>query len=298
METRPVPLEGVVAGVVTPFHPDGSVNWEELRRQSELLSVSSLDALCVGGFAGQTEGMPSQEISTLCEVVSRYGKKPVVAIVYPDCHSEATELIQAVQSGGARAAFVAQPHYLCQPDSRGLADMFARLREQTLLPLLVCNCQRSAMIPVDTVALLAREKLIDGVLVGGDGVHHLVDLLCLHLRVPVFSAIEDLHYVSLLLGAQGIVSDLAAMFPEEMVSMHRAYRKEDYDRARTYHDRFVRLWRIFDHPSEQRARIRFALRWLGKDIGEPRSPYNINSPEAFHEIQTTLESEGLSPART
>jgi 4-hydroxy-tetrahydrodipicolinate synthase len=297
MRTRGVPLKGVIAGVVTPFDSQGSVNWEELRHVAESLSASDVDSVCIGGFAGQMEGSTSDEVFRVCDIVSRSAEKSFAAIIYPDTDSEAIDLIHAVESGGARAIFVAQPHYLCQPDPRGLIDMFARFRDQTRLPILLSNCQRAAMIPVELMTSLVSEGAVDGILIGGDGIHQIVDLLCLHLGVPVFSAIEDLHYVCLLLGAHGFISELAAAFPSEMADMYRAHLDGNHQRARACHERFARLWRTLEHPSEQRARMRSVLNALGGHPGRPRSPYNIGPQGGFPEVHAALEREQFIPAR-
>jgi len=297
MHTREVPLQGVIAGVITPFDSEGSVNWDELRHVAENLSASDVDALCIGGFAGQMEGAAPDEIFRVCDIVSRSGNKPLAAIIYPDTDSEAIDLIHAVESGGARAIFVAQPHYLCQPDPRGLIDMFARFRDQTALPVLLSNCQRTAVIPVELMTSMVSEVAVDGILVGGDGIHQIVDLLCLHLEVPVFSAIEDLHYICLLLGVHGFISELAAAFPSEMADMYRAHTEGDHPRARACHDRFARLWRALEHPSEQRARMRSMLNAVGGNAGQPRSPYDIGPQDGFPEVRAALEREQFIPAR-
>jgi 4-hydroxy-tetrahydrodipicolinate synthase len=281
---------------VTPFRDDGAVNWDELERIAEDLSGTQVDGFCTGGFTGQMEGATADEIFRLCEILNRRSTKPLAAIIYPDSDVEAIDLIQAVESGGGRTIFLAQPHYLSQPDSTGLIAMFARLRGETSLPLLLANCLRNAMLPVETMTALVQEGAVDGVLVAGDGIHQLVDLLCLHLPVPVFSAIEDLNYVCLLLGVEGVVSELAAAFPNDMAGMYRLYRERDYEGARSYHDRFARLWRTLDHPSEQRARMRSVFRALGSDVGEARSPYNIAPVDGFAHIRIVLERERLLSA--
>jgi 4-hydroxy-tetrahydrodipicolinate synthase len=284
----------VIAGIITPFAANGSVAWEELQDETELLSRSPVDGLCVGTFMSETEGSAPEEMFRLCQAVSGHAQKPVVAMISPDSQQEASELVQAVESGGVQSIIVAQPHYLCQPGLEGLAKMFAALREETRLPLVLANCQRSAMIPVETMHQLVLEKLIDGIVVGGDGTHVMVDLLCLHLDVPVFSAMEDLHYVGLLMGAQGIVSDLAAVFPDEVARMYRAHCDGKRNDARSHHERLVRLWRVLEHPSEQRARVRSALMTRGRNVGEPRSPYNVCEAGVMAEVRSALEREGLA----
>jgi 4-hydroxy-tetrahydrodipicolinate synthase len=242
----------------------------------------------------ETEGSTPEELGRMCEAVSRRAAKPVVAMIYPDTQPEAAELARAVDAGGVQALFVAQPHYLCQPGPVGLAEMFADVRSKTRLPVLLANCQRNAMVDVRTMEQLIQKGAVDGILLGGDGAHLMVDLLCLRLSVPVLSAMEDLHYVSLLLGARGIVSDLAAVFPVEMAALYRAWREGNYASARNCHERLVRLWRVLDYPSEQRARLRAALAGLGRKVGEARSPYNLASAEISRQVQAVIEREGLA----
>ena len=294
MATRSGPFQGVIASVITPFTADGTVAWEELTRETELLSGSRVDALCVGGLMSETEGSTPEELGRLCEAVSRHAKKPVVAMIYPDSQPEAAELARAVVAGGVQAIFVAQPHYLCQPGVHGLTEMLAELRNEIRRPVLLANCQRNAMVDVQTMEQLVRAGAIDGILLGGDGAHLMVDLMCLRLNVPVLSAMEDLHYVSLLLGARGIVSDLAAVFPGEMAALHHAWHEGRYDEARLFHERLVRLWRALEHPSEQRTRLRAALTGQGRKVGEARSPYNLAGVHTAREVRAAIEREGLA----
>jgi 4-hydroxy-tetrahydrodipicolinate synthase len=294
MATRSGPFQGVIASVITPFTADGTVAWEELTRETELLSGSRVDALCVGGLMSETEGSTPEELGRLCEAVSRHAKKPVVAMIYPDSQPEAAELARAVVAGGVQAIFVAQPHYLCQPGVHGLTEMLAELRNETRRPVLLANCQRNAMVDVQIMEHLVRAGAIDGILLGGDGAHLMVDLMCLRLNVPVLSAMEDLHYVSLLLGALGIVSDLAAVFPGEMAALYHAWREGRYDEGRLFHERLVRLWRALEHPSEQRTRLRAAFTGQGRKVGEARSPYNFASVHTAREVRAAIEREGLA----
>ena len=294
MATRSGPFQGVIASIITPFTADGTVAWEELTRETDLLSASAIDALCIGGLMSETEGSTPEELGRLCETVSRRTKKPVVAMIYPDSQPEAAEMARAVDSAGVQAIFVAQPHYLCQPGLHGLMEMLAELRNETRLPVLLANCQRNAMVDVRTMEQLVREGAVDGILLGGDGAHLMVDLMCLRLNIPVLSAMEDLHYVSLLLGARGIVSDLGAVFPGEMAALYRAWSEGRYDEARLFHERLVRLWRALEHPSEQRTRFRAALAEQGRKVGAARSPYNLASADTARQVRAVIAREGLA----
>ena len=66
------------------------------------------------------------------------------------------------------------------------------------------------------------QELVDGGLQAAD-VHVLVDLLYSKLGVPVYSGVEDMHYVAYVLGARGVISDLATAFPETAATCTRAF---------------------------------------------------------------------------
>jgi len=134
---------------------------------------------------------------------------------------------------------------------------------------------------------------IDGILPGGGNGHLMVDLLRLRPRVPVFSGLEDLHYVGLLLGAAGLTSDLAALFPAECAGLYRDFLGGNHEKARKRHERLLRLWRVINHSVEQLARVRFALSLQGRDVGAARSPFPELSPEAARHVTETLEREGV-----
>src|SRR6266849_10873585 len=108
MATRPMPVYGVLASIITPFAADGSIAWSELQEETALLSRSSVHGLCVGGMLSETVGSTPEEMGRLCEVVRGRTEKPIVAMVYPDSQPEALDLVRAVKSGGAQAVLVAQ----------------------------------------------------------------------------------------------------------------------------------------------------------------------------------------------
>jgi 4-hydroxy-tetrahydrodipicolinate synthase len=159
--------------------------------------------------------------------------------------------------------------------------------------LLLADCFPTAVVGLKPATRLIREKLIDGVLQAADA-HVLVDLLYSHKDVPIYSGIEDLHYIGLMLGAHGLVSDLGAGFPADMTDLYGAFQKGDYDRARFHHDRLVRFWRILNNPAEREARLRAALVAQGRTVGVPRSPYNVLGPRANLEIREVLGREGIA----
>ena len=100
--------------------------------------------------------------------------------------------------------------------------MFADVKKTTKVPVLLADCFPLGMVGVAATKTLALRRLIDGVWQAAD-IHVLVDLLYSKLGVPVYSGIEDLHYVAYVLGARGVISDTGHAFPAEASEVYSAF---------------------------------------------------------------------------
>jgi 4-hydroxy-tetrahydrodipicolinate synthase len=286
-------ISGVVASVVVPFTPGGEVDQDKLRAEVKLLDESGVDGLCAGGLLSGVAGARSEELYALCTNIRRSSQKPLLAMVFPDVTVEALEMTRAVADGGAETILVAQPHYLCHPGEAGLVDMFAELKSLVSCPLLLADCFPEAQVDLKTISTLINNELVDGVLQAVD-VHSLVDLLCLHPDVPIYSGIEDLHYVAFLLGARGAISDLGAAFPLDLCGLYRSFRSGTHAEARIHHERLVRLWHVLSLTAEREARLRSALIAQGRKVGTAPSPYGELPAEVAREIANAVHGEGLT----
>jgi 4-hydroxy-tetrahydrodipicolinate synthase len=283
---------GVIADIIIPFSSAEELDWDRLRDEVKTLDQSGVDGVSIGGVLGGAIGATPAELSALCGAVKRSSSKPLFAIVFPDVSPEGLEMVRAVDEAGADAILVGQPHYLAQPAPEGLEEMFADFRGLTSGSLLVADCLPGSMVGVKAIQKLAEKRLVDGVLAGAD-IHVLVDLLGLHLEVPVYSGVEDLHYLTLILGARGIISNLAAVFPRDFVELYAAVEDRNHSSARKIHERLVRLWRAANIGTEREARLRSALAARGRNVGAARSPYGRLSPQAGQQIHSILEKEGV-----
>jgi len=292
MQSGNFKIQGIIPVMVTPFDTDGRAELDALRREAEFLSGTGVQALCVGGSISETAGAEPEEIHLLCKTVISATDKPVIAGIFPDCNTEAFDLAEAAVSAGCLALLVAPPHYLFSPDCDGLLEMFGALRERVTVPLLLSNCIQTAQVDVSSITALMCQGLIDGVHQAAGNAHLLADLLHLNPRVPVYTGVEDLIYIAFLLGAEGAISALATVFPEDCVALYEANRRGDSTSAREIHERLNRLWRALDHPLEFLSRIKWALTLRQREAGVPRSPYNTISANSQRLLREALEKQG------
>ena len=287
---REFTMFGVVPSVLTPFTRTGEPDLELFQNHVATLDRAGVDGFLVGA---ESAGATPQEVGRLCAAATASTMKPVLAAVYGDSTVETIELANSVAAANAAALFVAQPHYLFQPDASGLVRMFEELRRTSDLPLVFANTTTG---PLDYAGLLALAStgLIDAVAISD--AHLAADVLCSPRRLPVLAAIEDLAFVALLLGAETVVTAMAAVFPDDCVAMHAAVKARDFERARMIHERLTRLWHALNHPEELLARLKFAASARGYHAGVPRSPYDALTPLAQAQVTGALAAEGKLPA--
>jgi 4-hydroxy-tetrahydrodipicolinate synthase len=284
--------KGLIADVITPFSSSGEVDFDALRTEVKLLDRSPVNGLCVGGVLSGLEGVLPEELSAVTSAVRSASKKPLFAVVLPDTTQEALEMTRAVAEAGAEAVLVAQPHYLSLPSEEGLVEMFADVKRATKIPVLLADCFPGGIVGLATTKTLASKHLVEGVWQAAD-VHILVDLLYSQLGVPVYSGVEDLHYVAYVLGAQGVISDLAAAFPAEASGLYDAFAAGKHADATPRHERLVRLWRALGRGPEAEGRVRSAIEAQGRKVGPAPSPYNKIPAGASGEVRTAIGHEGL-----
>jgi len=291
-----ITIRGVIASLLTPFDAHGSIDWELLAAHASRAESAGVHAVCAGGIASELAGSTPNEFGRVCQTIRAAVRIPLLANIYPDSTLEAIELAHAAAEAGASVLLVAQPHYLFQPGAEALADMLQELRRQAALPLMIANTVRTAMLSAAAIMRLMERGAIDGIEQGGGDAHILADLLCLPGRPPVYSAIDELAYLGQLLGAEGTLSTLAAVFPAECVGVYEAHREGDHERARRMHNRLLRIWRVLDHPSELLARTKLAAALRGSPAGVARSPYQFSSPESGVIVREALLREGMVTA--
>jgi 1-pyrroline-4-hydroxy-2-carboxylate deaminase len=289
---KEVLVRGVIADVVVPYSGTEEPDLDRLATEVRLLEANGVDGLCLGNVLGGTMGATAAELSSLCAVMRRASRKSIFVILFSDASPEGLDMVRAVDEAGADLILAAQPHYLAQPGIEGLEEMFAAFRRATDLPLLVADCLPGSMLGVAPIRRLVEKRLVDGVLEGAD-IHALVDLLCLDLGVPVYSSVEDLHFSALVLGAYGMISNLATAFPRECITLYESVRDGDYANARKTHERLVRLWRALSFGTEHEARLRIALNAANRPVGAARSPYNKIPEQAIQQVRRVMEREGI-----
>lgn len=151
-----LPFGRIQTAMVTPFHPDGSLNLAEGRRlAAHLVDVQGNDALVINGTTGESPTTTDAEKLALLEaVIDEVGDRArIVAGVGTFDTRHTIELARQAEQVGANGLLVVTPYY-SRPPQDAVADHFLTVAEATSLPIMVYDIPHRSGIPVETATML------------------------------------------------------------------------------------------------------------------------------------------------
>jgi 4-hydroxy-tetrahydrodipicolinate synthase len=240
VEVAPV-IRGAITPLVTPFHPDGSLDTPTVGRLVEWQLEHGSHGISVGGSTGEPT---SQTVAERTEVMRTAaaaigGRVPFLPGTGTARLDETLELTAEAQRLGAAAALVVAPYY-ARPTQQGLYDWYAAVaREFEDLPIIVYNVPiRSAVdIAPATVGRLRRAfENVVGIKETTRDFEHVSHVLAeCGADFIALSGIELLCYPMLVLGGAGHLSCAGNFAPRPVAELYDAFAAGDHERARQLH---------------------------------------------------------------
>ncbi|WP_067782684.1 dihydrodipicolinate synthase family protein [Actinomyces vulturis] len=242
MDTR---FTGVIPPVVTPFTPDGLVDFDSLDRVVDHLLEGGVDGLFVLGSTGEVAYLTNAERQEITRrVVTRVaGRVPVLAGAIDSTARRAQQQAVALSQLGVDAIVAACPFYALNDQSE-IADHFRMIKsvigEMPLFAYDVPVRLNGVKLGLPLLMTLAKEGVIAGVkdssgndvafrrlVAANEAAGHPLALLTGH---------ECVVDGMLLLGGDGVVPGYANVNPRPYADLMAAARAGQWSRAREIQD--------------------------------------------------------------
>ena len=160
-------ITGSIVALVTPFYPDGSVDYPTLRKLIDWHIAEGTDCIGVVGTTGES---PTVSVDEHCEIirvsVEQANKRvPIMAGCGANSTKEAIELAQFARKVGADCQLQVVPYYN-KPTQEGQFQHFKAIAEATGdLPIVLYNVPGRSVADMahDTAMRLAQVKGIVGI---------------------------------------------------------------------------------------------------------------------------------------
>jgi 4-hydroxy-tetrahydrodipicolinate synthase len=213
-------IQGSIVAIVTPMHPDGSLDLPGLRKLIDWHIAEGTDSIVIVGTTGESPTVTVEEHCELIRVAVEHTAKriPIIAGTGGNSTSEAIELTEYAKKVGADASLQVVPYYN-RPTQEGMYRHFRKIAESVDLPVILYNVPGRTVADManETVLRLAEVPGIIGVKEATGNIGRNTDLLRLApADFAVYSGDDPTAMALMFCGGKGNISVTANVAPRAM----------------------------------------------------------------------------------
>jgi len=289
-------FQGSMVALITPMHPDGSLDLDAFRKLIDWHVDEGTDALVVVGTSGESPTVDFDEHAEIIRVAVEHaaGRIPVIAGVGGNSTSEAIQLSRDAKELGAQAGLSVVPYYN-RPTQEGMYQHFRKIAETVDLPMILYNVPGRCVADLsnETILRLAQVPNIIGIkdATGDIGRAGLLlrdapkDFLVVSGDDPTAAAL-------MLLGGRGNISVTANVAPRLMRDLCHAAIAGDVPRTRELNSRLAQLNKVLFVEANP-----IPVKWAVAEMGLTELGYRLPmvplSPQYHDVVRTSLKEAGL-----
>lgn len=287
---------GSAVALITPFNPDGSVNFEKLKELIDFHLAHKTDALVVCGTTGEASTLTDEDQVECIRVAAEHVNKkvPVIAGAGSNDTAHAVNLAKACENAGADGLLLVTPYYN-KTTQRGLIQHYTTVANAVNIPIILYNVPgRTGMrITPETCAELSKIPNIVAVKEASGDISEVAKVakLC-GPDFDIYSGNDDQTLPILSLGGKGVISVTANVIPDEMHDLCEAYFNHETEKARDLQINILGLCdALFCEVNP--IPVKGAMNMLGFGVGECRLPLYEMSDDHKAFVKKELEKLGL-----
>ncbi|WP_301108633.1 4-hydroxy-tetrahydrodipicolinate synthase [Sporosarcina sp.] len=268
-------LGNIGTAMVTPFSPDGKIDFEKVVGLLEHLIANGTDSVIVSGTTGESPTVTEAEKKELLDFVVKTVNKriPVIAGTGTNSTAESIVLTKAAELAGADGIMLVTPYYN-RPDQKGMYAHFAAIANETKLPVLLYNIPSRSVVNLLPETIIELSK-IDNIKAVKEASGNLEQMAFIIENTTddfeVYSGDDSLTLPLLAIGGRGIISVSAHVVGNEMQQMVQAFQHGRVKEAAKLHRTLLPVFSaLFSAPNP--VPVKYALEKAGVSVGSVRLP--------------------------
>jgi 4-hydroxy-tetrahydrodipicolinate synthase len=266
----------VVTAMVTPFHPDGTLDAEAAGTLARWLADHGNDALVLAGTTGESPVLSDPERIELFRVVRDAVDIPLIAGATTNDTAHSIEMTEAAADVGVDAILAVVPYYN-KPAQAGLEAHFRAIAAASDLPVMLYDVPGRTGRKLEPATTLRLAREVPNVVALKDAGGDVVRTAELLAEVPegfeVYSGDEPLSLAFAAYGAVGVVGVSSHWTGRLQQEMFAAVADGDWVRAREINARLLPSYHYMNSDTCVFAQaVKVAMGVLGVPAGECRLP--------------------------
>lgn len=290
------PIKGSIVALVTPFHEDGSVNFEKLKELLDWHIANSTDGILVLGTTGESSTMTHEEDDEVARVsISHVNHRvPIIVGAGSNCTQTAVEKAVRYADMGADALLMISPYYN-KANRRGMVEHFRQVADVTSCPIILYNVpgRTGCSISEDVVAELSKHPNVCGIKEASGSITYAARIArYVNDDFTMYSGNDDMITSMLSLGASGVISVLANVVPKQTHDIVASWHAGDVKASREGQLHYLDLVQaLFSEVNP--IPVKAAMNMMGMQVGGYRYPLCEMMPDTYAQLRKVMEDYGL-----
>ena len=271
---KPVFIGSAVA-LITPMHPDSTIDFDELGRLIEDQIANHTDAILICGTTGESAAMTDDERLACIEYAVKAVRRrvPVIAGTGSNNTKHSVALSKRAASIGADALLLVTPYYNKTSQS-GLIAHFTAIADAVNVPVILYNVpsRTGVNLTPETVYTLSKHPRIVGIKEASGNIAQCAQIASLCGNDMVLYSGNDDQVVPLLaLGGKGVISVVSNVAPQKMHDCCQSWFDGNAEKARKIQLELLPLCNAL-FCDVNPIPVKYAMRLQGWQAGPCRLP--------------------------
>ena len=286
---------GAGVAIITPFHEDGSINYDQLKKLVDYHCENGTDSIVICGTTGESATMTEEEHLECIKRTIDFtaGRIPVIAGTGSNCTATAVELSREAAKAGADGLLVVTPYYN-KATQKGLIEHYKAIAREADAPIIMYSVASRTGCNIEPATVAALVKEVDNIVGVKEASGNITQMDDIIKNKPenfnVISGDDGITFPLITLGAVGVISVIGNAFPREFSRMTRLALQGDFANALAIHHRFTELFNLLfvdGNPAGVKSMLN-AMGMIENKLRLPLVPTRITTFEAIRKVLNEL----------
>lgn len=239
-------FKGLGVAVITPFLPDGQIDFPRLETLVENLVKNHVDYLVALGTTSEAPTLSSKEKLEVLHCISSVNNErlPVVVGIGGPNTAGVSEEMALMKDAPVDAILSVTPYYN-KPSQNGLFKHYKKLAEKSPKPILLYNVPGRTSCNIEAATTIRIAENCPNIIGIKEASGNMKQIMYLLNHKPenflVISGDDMITLPLMAVGMDGLISVVANAYPAEISNMVHLAMKDQFIKARLFHDKFFDL---------------------------------------------------------
>ena len=290
-------FKGAGVAIVTPFHADGSVNYNKLEELIDFQCNNGTDSIIICGTTGESATLSEAEHVEVIKKAVEFtkGRIPVIAGTGSNNTMTAIDLSKEAEAAGADGLLMVTPYYN-KATQQGLVALYEAVAKEVKLPIILYSVASRTGCNIEPATVATMYNKIDnivGIKEASGNISQIAKIMNLtDGKIDLYSGNDDQIVPIMSLGGIGVISVLSNVAPQETHDICAKFMEGDLEGSRALQLKAIPLVdALFCEVNP--IPVKKALNLMGMEAGTLRMPLTEMEPANAAKLEKVMKAYGI-----